>query len=372
MSAACWAAVGSGEDGGAAGSALMRISDLSVGASWQYTGGGSGKRRAWGAQVLNLPPRSAELIPHRPTREKDPMSTTPSFEHRFDEYREHGVVFMKDVLDAAAMAKVEAAYAWSHAHLTGALQDFSASEAETFIADTNISAKRAVYQELLRDTGIPDIVRDLFGGTTPVWYLGEQIFYKEGSEGTRRTPWHQDTSYGNMNGPMMAVVWIPLDPVAREHGLEVVRGSHRGVTYNGSRFALGDDTAPLYPVSDLPRLPDIERERYKWDIAGSDLSPGDLMVFHLGALHGGGGTPPGVRRRSLSLRFIGEDVVWVERNDEPHPDSSNARRARARAEGKAVAGASAGGRIAAPPGTPVWESNKLMQIRPWQPWPVRE
>ena len=300
------------------------------------------------------------------------MSTAPNFSSYCDEYNEHGVVFMKEVLDAATMTKVTAAYEWSHAHLTGALQDFSASEAETFIADTNISAKLPVYQELLRDTVIPDIAHELFGVCSPVWYLGEQIFYKESTEGTRRTPWHQDTSYGNFEGPMMAVVWIPLDPVTREHSLEVIRGSHRGVTYNGSRFAPGDDTAPLYPLSELPRLPDIEQEKHKWDIAGSDLSPGDLMVFHMGALHGGGGTPPGVRRRSLSLRFIGNDVAWVERNDEPHPDSSNARRARAKAEGKGVAGASAGEKAAAPPGAPVWESNKFMQVRPWQPWAVRE
>ncbi len=300
------------------------------------------------------------------------MSTAPNFSRYRDEYNELGVVFLKEVLDAAAMTHITAAYEWSHAHLTGALQDFSASEAETFIADTNISAKRSVYQALLRDTVIPDIARDLFGVNSPVWYLGEQIFYKEGGKGTRRTPWHQDTSYGNFEGPMMAVVWIPLDPVDREHSLEVIRGSHRGVTYNGSRFAPGDDTAPLYPVSEMPRLPDIEQERHKWNIAGSDLSPGDLMVFHMGALHGGGGTPPGVRRRSLSLRFIGNEVAWVERNDEPHPDSSNARRARAKAEGKAVAGASAGQKAAAPPGAAVWTSNKFMQVRPWQPWAVRE
>ena len=300
------------------------------------------------------------------------MRTASDFSSYRDEYAEHGVVFMKRALDEAAMTKVQAAYEWSHAHLTGALQNFAASQDETFIADTNISSKRSVYQALLRDTLIPDVARSLFGPDSPVWYLGEQIFYKEGSEGTRRTPWHQDTSYGNFEGPMMAVVWVPLDPVAREHSLEVVRGAHRGVTYNGSRFAPGDDTAPLYPVSEMPRLPDIENERQEWDIAGSDLSPGDLMVFHMGTLHGGGGTPPGVRRRSLSLRFIGNDVSWVERSDEPHPDSSNARRARAKAQGKAVAGASAGEKAAAPPGAPVWASNKFMQVRPWEPWAVRE
>jgi hypothetical protein len=65
------------------------------------------------------------------------MSTAPNCSSDSDEYNEHGVVFMKDVLDTAAMAKVTAAYEWSHAHLTGALQDFSSSRAETFIADTS-------------------------------------------------------------------------------------------------------------------------------------------------------------------------------------------------------------------------------------------
>ena len=107
----------------------------------------------------------------------------------------------------------------------------------------------------------------------------------------------------------MAALWIPLDPIPRDCCLEVIRGSHQGVTYNGSRFELDDDTAPLYVGSDLPRLPDIESERDDWDIVGEALAPGDLIAFHMGCLHGGGATRPGMRRRSLVLRFIGDDVM---------------------------------------------------------------
>lgn len=280
-------------------------------------------------------------------------------------FQRDGVVILKGALDADAMALIEAAYDWSHAHLTGALQDFAAGPEERFIADTGYSVREPAYRDLLRDSVLPDIARDLFGGASDVWYLGEQIFYKEGAKGTRRTPWHQDTSYMNFNGPRMAAFWIPLDPIPRECCFEVVRGSHRGVTYNGSRFEPGDDTAPLYPVSDLPHLPDIEREREKWDIAGDEIEPGDLMGFHPGALHGGGATRPGLRRRSLTLRFIGDDVVWVDRSDAPHPNSSIARRARARDSGQAVAGASAGDAAPAPLGEPVWRSAKYRRVRPW-------
>ena len=106
-------------------------------------------------------------------------------------------------------------------------------------------------------------------------------------------------------------------------------------------------------------------ERDDWDIVGEALELGDLIVFHMGCLHGGGATHPGMRRRSLVLRFIGDDVVWVERSDTPHPNSSIARRAKARAEGKSVAGASAGEAAPAPIGELVGRSNKYLRVRPW-------
>ena len=276
-----------------------------------------------------------------------------------------GVVILKRALDAKTLELVEAAYAWSHAHLSAALQDFAADPKEHFIADTGYSIEEPVYRDLLRDSVLPDVARALFGGESDIWYVGEQIFYKEGENGARRTPWHQDTSYLNFAGPRMAVLWIPLDPVPRDCCLEVVRGSHKGVTYNGSRFELGDDTAPLYVDGKLPRLPDIESERDNWDIVGEAMEPGDLIVFHMGCLHGGGATRPSMRRRSLVLRFIGDDVVWVERSETPHPNSSVARRARARAEGKSVAGASAGEAAPAPIGELVGRSDKYLRVRPW-------
>ncbi len=287
------------------------------------------------------------------------------FSKHAQSYRDDGVVILKQALDAKTMGLVEAAYAWSHAHLSAALQDFSAGPQERFYADTGCSMQEPVYFNLLRESVAPDIARALFGGKSDVWYLGEQIFYKEGENGTRRTPWHQDTSYLNFHGARMAVLWIPLDPIPRGCSLEVVRGSHTGVTYNGSRFELGDDTAPLYPISELPRLPDIESNRGDWEIVGEAFAPGDLMVFHPGSLHGGGASRPGLRRRSLTLRFIGDDVVWVDRSDTPHPNSSIARRAQARASGKTVAGASAGEAAPAPLGEFVWRGNTFPRVRPW-------
>jgi ectoine hydroxylase-related dioxygenase (phytanoyl-CoA dioxygenase family) len=300
-----------------------------------------------------------------PLKEGSSLMSTTQFINHAQSYRDDGVVILKQAFDTKTMGLIEAAYAWSHAHLSAALQDFAAGSQELFIADTGYSVKEPVYLTLLRESVLPDIACALFGGESDVWYLGEQIFYKEGESGTRRTPWHQDTSYMNFVGPRMVALWIPLDPIPRDCSLEVVRGSHTGITYNGSRFELGDDTAPLYPISELPRLPDIESDRDGWEIVGEALVPGDLIAFHLGTLHGGGATLPGMRRRSLTLRFIGDDVVWVERSDTPHPNSSIARRAQAQASGKSVVGASTGETAPAPVGEPVWRSNKYLRVRPW-------
>ena len=278
-----------------------------------------------------------------------------------DTYARDGVVVLKGVLDDAAMQLVDIAWEWSAAQRSPNLQDFSAREDEDFIADTGYSLREPVYQALLHDTVIADLAQGLFGGKSPAWFMGEQIFLKQGPSGARRTPWHQDTPYGNIEGPMLAAVWIPLEPLPREASLEVIRGSHRGTTYNGSRFKPGDDTAPLYPDSELPRLPDIQNERDQWDIVGSDLERGDVIVFHIGCLHAAGGTAPGARRRSLVLRFLGDNVLWVDRNEVPHPNSSVARRAREAAkQGKDVTD-----RRELPIGKPVWRSGKFVQVRPW-------
>jgi ectoine hydroxylase-related dioxygenase (phytanoyl-CoA dioxygenase family) len=181
--------------------------------------------------------------------------------------------------------------------------NFYPGEAARFFQDTGQN-----YIPLVHRIGLDSMVAALWGEPR-MWYMGEQLFLKEGGH-SRRTPWHQDTSYLRMRGNQLVACWITLEPLPRRHCLEFVRGSHRGTLFNGSAFSAHDDTAPLYRDSPLPRLPDIESNRDAFDIVAWDLEPGDLLVFHLGILHGGGGTEPGMRRRTASLRFMGPDVVY--------------------------------------------------------------
>jgi ectoine hydroxylase-related dioxygenase (phytanoyl-CoA dioxygenase family) len=166
------------------------------------------------------------------------------------------------------------------------------------------------FARLLSDSALGEIARRCFGGGD-VWFYYEQIFLKEGA--SRRTPWHQDSSYLPVGGPAQARIWIPLDPVPREDALEFVAGSHRGPTYNTSSFSEEDDTEPFDPTADLPRLPDIEANRSEWPIVSWALAPGDILAFHPALLHGGAATRAGARRRTLTMVMVGEDARYEPR-----------------------------------------------------------
>ena len=227
-------------------------------------------------------------------------------------YARDGVVFLPGVLDAAALADAQASYDWSLANPgRGASRIAQASDA-TFYNDLYNPDVLTGYRGMLQTSPIPRIVADLWGARD-VWFMYEQVFLKEGGE-ARRTPWHQDSSYLTIKGPHLAVIWITFDAVSQANSLEFVRGSHLGQLYNGSRFELGDDTAPLHPKSALPRLPDIEAQRGKFDIVSFATEPGDLVIFHPGTLHGGAPTHPGQRRRTLTLRFFGTECFYDPRD----------------------------------------------------------
>jgi hypothetical protein len=238
-----------------------------------------------------------------------------------NQFHQDGVVFLKGAFDVASMRLALEAYEWSLAHPSRNACDFSQAVPGRFYQDLANPKATAAYMRLLNESPASAIVSQLWGGEN-VWFMYEQVFLKTNGEG-RRTPWHQDSSYLPVEGDQLAVMWISFDPVAREDSLEFVRGSHRGILYNGSSFDPADDTAPLYPDGRLPRLPNIEAERKHWDIVSWAVEPGDVIVFHPAMLHGGAPTHNGATRRTLSLRFFGGDAKYVSRSifEDSSPDT---------------------------------------------------
>src|SRR5689334_8097857 len=171
-------------------------------------------------------------------------------------YEEDGAVLVRNVLDLSALDSALRAYEWSLANPGPGASRFAQKTDATFYQDLWNPGCIEAYRDMLRASPIPGLVSEIWN-TPDVWFMYEQVFLKEGGE-SRRTPWHQDSSYLAVAGPDLAVAWITFDALEKDDSLEFVRGSHKGTLFNGSRFELDDDTAPLHPNAPLARLPDIE------------------------------------------------------------------------------------------------------------------
>lgn len=235
------------------------------------------------------------------------------------QYDEDGVVCLRGALDEEQLSMVLATFEHTLANPGPAQRNFYQERGVQFYQDGGNVKTWPVYLEFCKHSVIPDIVGQLWADPD-VWFFYEQIFLKEGMA-SRRTAWHQDQSYIPYQGSQAASVWINFDPVSAENTLEFVRGSHKGPIYNGSRYDADDDTAGFYATGILPPLPDIEANRDAFDIVSWAVEPGDIVVFHHNILHGGAPLKPGDRRRTSSLRFIGKDVVRIERKMEIAPEA---------------------------------------------------
>ena len=212
-------------------------------------------------------------------------------------FRRDGAVLLTGALDAYALEETRKAYDWSLAHPgPGASKVRQHDTGALFYQDLYNPGCLDAYRHMLQTTCVADITAAVWG-SPDVWFMYEQVFLKEGGE-ARRTPWHQDSSYLAVAGEHLMVMWITFDAVPQAESLEFVRGSHRGLLYNGSRFDLNDDTAPLHYTEAVPRLPDIQAARDRFDIVSWAVEPGDVVLFHPATLHGGAPTHPGQRRRT--------------------------------------------------------------------------
>ena len=244
-----------------------------------------------------------------------------------------GAILIRGGFSESDMRRVDAAFQWMVDNPGPGAEKRYTHEPATFYESTGYAPTEPAFAAVLSQTPIVDMAARLYDGGD-VFYLGEQLFWKHGGY-ARRTPWHQDLSYLPFTGPSVIGFWISLGDLPPDQCLEFVRGSHRGTLYNGASYLdLDDDTHPIYPDAAMPRLPDIQADRSSWDIISWPVERGDLIVFHLGTLHGGGATTPEIERRSLTLRFFGTDAVWTDPLPTPNPEAFAARRAAPRPCGR--------------------------------------
>lgn len=186
----------------------------------------------------------------------------------------------------------------------------SRPEDGAFVEDFRSWDRIPALERFIRESPAAAIAGELMGATT-VRLFHDHVLVKE--PGTQQpTPWHQDLPYYNVAGDQNISLWLPVDPVPLASTLRLVAGSHRGPWYLPRTFLDGE--AKWFPDGTLAELPDLEADPERFPILAWALEPGDAVCFHMLMLHGAGGTPAdGPRRRVLSVRFLGDDMVHARR-----------------------------------------------------------
>ena len=244
-------------------------------------------------------------------------------QEQIERYYLDGIYVAKGLLDAEQLAKARACYDWGCANPgPEATIVFPGTKHEHFNQLWVPGAWEAGIGSLVDNVGLGEYCAALWD-SKHAWFFGDEYFHKSGGQ-VGNSPWHQDNSVIPSKGSHWVNFWISFERLPARNSLAVVRGSHRdSKLYNGAAYKNPDNpTEPLYPDSDLERLPDIDadlsRDPSAWDLVSFDCEPGDVIVFHPGAIHGGAPvdavTP---ERHTLALRFFGDNAVY---SSLPHTD----------------------------------------------------
>lgn len=180
-----------------------------------------------------------------------------------------------------------------------------------FFGDLDIWSRHAAFRDFALNSPAAEISAQIMGAGR-INFFYDQLLVKEPGT-SEKTPWHQDQPYWAVSGRQVCSIWLPLDTVAAENGLEFVAGSHLWEEFSPQHFADGS----LYEGTGLEKLPDIDATREDHTILSWDVEPGDCLIFQAMIVHGAPGNSSGnTRRRALATRWCGDDARYCVRPGE--------------------------------------------------------
>ena len=218
-----------------------------------------------------------------------------------------GAVCVRNAFDEMEVARFEAAIAAVLAAPSPLGIRASREDDGLFFEDFCNADRIEEVHAAVHGTSAAGLAHQIMGGETTRFYHDHVLVKEAGT--AQRTPWHQDLPYYNVDGRLNVSLWIPVDRVPAETSLRFIAGSHRGPWYLPRTFAEGD--AKWFPEGTLEELPGEDQIATLGEVLQWELEPGDAVAFHMLTVHSAAGTAE--RRRVLSLRFLGEDMVFAER-----------------------------------------------------------
>ena len=152
-------------------------------------------------------------------------------------------------------------------------------------------------------------------GSKSIQLFHEHIFVKDPGT-SKETPWHQDMPYYCVDGNDTGSFWIPLDPITKENSLQIILGSHKFSKL--IRPTKWSNNQPWYKDDDnFMDMPDITGMEN--NILKTEMSLGDAILFNFKVLHSSSGNTENIPRRAFSMRFIGDDVKYIDRGGDTSP-----------------------------------------------------
>jgi len=70
---------------------------------------------------------------------------------------------------------------------------------------------------------------------------------------------------------------------------------------------------PLFEDDASDAVPDVDANRDNLDIIGWAVEPGDAVAFSFKTLHGAPANSSNIRRRVVSIRWVGDDAKFADR-----------------------------------------------------------
>jgi ectoine hydroxylase-related dioxygenase (phytanoyl-CoA dioxygenase family) len=183
----------------------------------------------------------------------------------------------------------------------------------TFRGGTDHWCVRPEFAEFATASPVPTVVAALLRSGN-VWLYEDSVLVKE--PGTQeRTGFHQDMAYFHLDGENVCTTWIPLDVVDDSTGAVLyVVGSHLDHTEYRPNMFVSDMQLPGTVGESVPDYSTIDDA----PIVSFETKPGDLVVHHARTIHGAGANASATRRRrAISIRYAGDDVVFRRRVGAP-------------------------------------------------------
>jgi len=171
------------------------------------------------------------------------------------------------------------------------------------------------FEKFIRESNAAELASQIMNSKS-AQFFHDHVLVKE-PHTSKPTPWHQDAPYYFIDGKQTVSFWLPLDPVSIDVTLRLVSGSHlwpkmvRPVKWlDDADFYFGDQDSYM----DMPEIDERNQTILEWE-----MQPGDAVLFDFRTIHGARGNFQNSRRRAFSMRWVGDDARYIERQGRTSP-----------------------------------------------------